>query len=74
MVMLLSQVRFLQYAASQTLRRGGLQLRRGLFTRQRSEEMRWENKSPKSASLKARGSGIYGIKNKEAGWSEAWGV
>lgn len=28
----------------------------------------------RSASLKARGSGTYGIKNKEAQWSEAWGA
>ena len=39
-----------------------------------SQDTQDRRTSFKSASLKARGLGIYEIKNKTAGWSEAWGA
>ena len=58
--------------ASQNTETAGLQQREGLFERQLSKEM--ERTNLRSASEKARDSGICGIMNKEAGWPEAWGA
>ena len=74
--MLLSQVAFLRCAASQAktrrvsrervIHKEGQQ-REGDSQVHKAKERRWGDKSPKSTSRKARGSGVYGIKTKDAG-------
>ena len=52
------------------LRCQGLQQREGLFTRQSSQEI--GEQASDMPPLKQGAQGIYGIKNKEAVWSEGW--
>lgn len=60
------------HTASQNTEMPGLQPREGLFERQPRKET--ERTNLRSASEKARDSGIYGIMNIEAGWPDAWGA
>ena len=65
--MLLSQVAFLRCAASQA-KTWRVSRERVIHSQvHKAKERRWGDKSPKSASRKARGSGVYGIKTKDAG-------
>jgi len=64
--MFLSQVAFLLCAASQAKTRRVSRERVLHLQVRKAKERRWGDKSPRSASQKARGSGVYGIKNKDA--------